>query len=85
MAEMSSEIIADLLVRLEDKNLFILEIQKYGYRFPVKRMDCYCADLIMREYNRLHNKDKKKFTYRQALYIVHSLAVSISYRPLFLK
>jgi len=27
-------------------------------------MDCYCADLIMREYNRLRNLYKKKFTYR---------------------
>lgn len=63
MTEMGSEIIVDLLVRLEDKTLVNLEIQKHGYRFPVKRMDCYCADLIMREYNRLQNKYKKKFTY----------------------
>lgn len=64
MAETGSEIIVDLLVRLADGALVNLEIQKYGYRFPVERMDCYCADLIMREYNRLHNRYKKKFTYR---------------------
>lgn len=63
MAEMGSEIIVDLLVRLQNQSLVNLEIQKYGYRFPVKRMDCYCADLIMREYNRLHNENKDKFTY----------------------
>lgn len=64
MAELGSEIIVDLLVRLEDQSLVNLEIQKYGYYFPAKRMDCYCADLIMREYNRLRNLYKKKFTYR---------------------
>lgn len=64
MAELGSEVIVDLLVRLEDQSLVNLEIQKYGYYFPVKRMDCYCADLIMREYNRLHNLLKKKFSYR---------------------
>ncbi|MCD8217472.1 MAG: Rpn family recombination-promoting nuclease/putative transposase, partial [Clostridiales bacterium] len=65
MAEMGSEVIVDLLVRLEDRSLVNLEIQKYGYNFPAMRMDCYCADLIMREYNRLHNKYGNKFTYRK--------------------
>ncbi|MCC8150342.1 MAG: PD-(D/E)XK nuclease family transposase [Lachnospiraceae bacterium] len=65
MAEMGSEVVVDLLVRLEDRSLVNLEIQKYGYKFPAMRMDCYCADLIMREYNRLHNKYKEKFTYQK--------------------
>lgn len=64
MAEKGSEVVVDLLVRLENQSLVNLEIQKYGYRFPVMRMDCYCADLIMREYNRLHNIYKDKFTYK---------------------
>ncbi|MCD8151337.1 MAG: Rpn family recombination-promoting nuclease/putative transposase [Clostridiales bacterium] len=65
MAEMGSEVIVDLLVRLEDRSLVNLEIQKYGYNFPAMRMDCYCADLIMREYNRLHNKYGNRFTYQK--------------------
>ncbi len=64
MSERGAEVIVDLLVRLQDESLVNLEIQKYGYQFPAMRMDCYCADLIMREYNRLHNLHKKKFSYR---------------------
>jgi hypothetical protein len=56
-------VIMDIVVRLEDGTIINLEIQKVGYRFPAKRLDCYCADLIMREYSRLREEFQKNFRY----------------------
>jgi uncharacterized small protein (DUF1192 family) len=61
-----SYVIMDIVVRLADGTIVNLEIQKIGYRFPAKRFDCYCADLIMREYTRLKELNgDKKFSYAQ--------------------
>jgi uncharacterized coiled-coil protein SlyX len=61
-----SYVIMDIVVRLSDGTIVNLEIQKIGYRFPAKRFDCYCADLIMREYSRLKEQiGSKKFSYSQ--------------------
>ncbi len=64
ISEMGSFVVVDLLVRLEDQSLVDLEIQKAGYHFPASRMDCYCSDLIMREYNRLSSLHKEQFNFR---------------------
>jgi hypothetical protein len=56
----------DIVVRLADGTIVNLEIQKIGYRFPAKRFDCYCADLIMREYSRLKEATcDRRFAYSQ--------------------
>jgi hypothetical protein len=61
-----SYVIMDIVVRLEDGTIVNLEIQKIGYRFPAKRFDCYCADLIMREYGRLREATgDRRFVYSQ--------------------
>lgn len=54
MAEKGSFVIMDVLVLLEDLGYADLEMQKIGYQFPLERSDCYGADVIMRQYNRLH-------------------------------
>lgn len=63
MSDRGSFVLVDMVVRLADNTILNVEIQKSGYRFPGKRFDCYCADLIMREYNRLRERDKEKFSY----------------------
>ncbi|SFQ31751.1 PD-(D/E)XK nuclease family transposase [Lachnospiraceae bacterium XBB1006] len=56
-----SLIIMDLLVRLDDGSRANVEIQKYGAGFPIQRMSCYSADLLMQEYEwaKEHRKDGK--------------------------
>lgn len=63
MSDRSSFVVLDIVVRLADNTILNVEIQKNGYKFPGQRFDCYCADLIMREYNRLRELDGDKFSY----------------------
>jgi hypothetical protein len=63
ISDRGSIVIMDVVVRLADGTIINLEIQKISYRFPAKRLDCYCSDLIMREYSRLREKEGKKFSY----------------------
>lgn len=63
MSDRGSFVIMDIVVRLADRSILNVEIQKNGYKFPGQRFDCYCADLIMREYNRLRSQDKENFSY----------------------
>lgn len=63
ISDRGSFVIMDIVVRLSNGEIVNLEIQKIGYLFPVKRFDCYCADLIMREYSRLREKHCKDFSY----------------------
>ncbi len=63
ISDRGSFVIMDIVVRLSNGEIVNLEIQKVGYLFPVKRFDCYCADLTMREYSRLREKHGKDFSY----------------------
>jgi hypothetical protein len=63
ISDRGSIVIMDVVVRLSDGTIINLEFQKISYRFPAKRLDCYCSDLIMREYSRLREKEGKKFSY----------------------
>lgn len=63
MSDRGSFVMVDIVVRLADNTILNIEIQKSGYHFPGKRFDCYCADLIMREYNRLRQQEGKQFSY----------------------
>lgn len=60
----SSLLIMDIVVELEDGSLANVEIQKNGYKFPGSRGACYSADLILRQYSRVHKKKRKKFSYK---------------------
>lgn len=63
MVESGSFIIMDILVRIQNGNYVNIEMQKIGYRFPLARVDCYGADVIMRQYNRLKQQKKKEFKF----------------------
>lgn len=67
LSEDSSLIIMDILVELADKRLVNLEMQRIGYEFPIERSSCYCADLLVRQYDlvkQLRRTQGKDFSYR---------------------
>ena len=59
----ASLMIMDILVELADGSLINVEMQKVGYDFPIERVFCYGADLLVRQYDRIRDERKKKFTY----------------------
>lgn len=56
--------IMDILIELEDGSLANLEVQKVGYMFPGQRVDCYTADLLLRQYKRVRGEKGKAFSYK---------------------
>lgn len=64
LGEESSLIIMDIVVELEDGSIADVEVQKVGYAFPGERMACYSADMLLRQYKRIRDTKKKKFTYK---------------------
>lgn len=64
IADESSLLIMDILVRLEDGSLCNVEVQKIGYRFPGERSACYSADLLLRQYKRIRGNDRHKNAYK---------------------
>ena len=54
----------DMLVRLDDGALVLVEIQKIPYYFPAERASCYSADLLLRQYSRVKNEKGKAFSYK---------------------
>ena len=73
IANESSLLIMDIVVRLDDGSLANIEIQKIGYAFPGQRCACYSADLLLRQYKRVRGKTKgKKFNYKdlKAVYTI---------------
>ncbi|MBQ7776936.1 MAG: PD-(D/E)XK nuclease family transposase [Lachnospiraceae bacterium] len=63
LSDSSSLVIMDVLVELEDGSLVNVEIQKYGYYFPMQRSFCYGADLLVRQYAKLRDSMGKNFNY----------------------
>ena len=57
-------IMMDIVVELEDGSIADVEVQKIGYAFPGQRMACYSADMLLRQYKRLRDSKKKKFSYK---------------------
>ncbi len=58
----------DIVVELSDGSIANVEIQKIGYRFPGERAACYAADLLLRQYKRVRDKNRsngKKMSYRE--------------------
>ena len=60
----SSLVIMDILVELEDGSYVNVEIQKFGYYFPMQRSFCYGADMLVRQYDKLKEDLGDRFTYR---------------------
>ena len=59
-----STMVMDILVRLADGALVLVEIQKIPYYFPAERASCYSADLLLREYSRVKTEKGKAFSYK---------------------
>ncbi|SFB70165.1 PD-(D/E)XK nuclease family transposase [Butyrivibrio sp. YAB3001] len=59
-----SLVITDIVVELEDGTIANVEVQKLGYAFTGERASCYSADLLLRQYKRIRDEKKKKFTYK---------------------
>lgn len=64
IADESSLLIMDIVVQLEDQTIANIEVQKIGYMFPGERSACYSADLLLRQYKRVRDKQKQKFSYQ---------------------
>lgn len=70
---------------LENGSIANVEIQKIGYMFPGERAACYSADLLLRQYRRLRDKKKKKFTYKdiKPVYVVVLFEKSPEFKSLY--
>ena len=67
IAAEGSLLVTDIVVEFEDGGLADIEIQKIGYAFPGERSACYSADLLLRQYKRVREKQrgqKVKFSYK---------------------
>ena len=67
IAAEGSLLITYIVVEFEDGALADIEIQKIGYAFPGERSACYSADLLLRQYKRVREKQrgqKVKFSYK---------------------
>ena len=64
IADETSLLIMDIVVELEDGSIANVEMQKIGYLFPGQRCACYSADLLLRQYRRVREETKRKFSYR---------------------
>ena len=64
LAERGSLVIMDIIVELCDGSTVDVEMQKVGYHFPGQRSDCYTADMIMRQYNRVRSERNDEFSYK---------------------
>ena len=64
LAEKGSLVIMDIIAELCDGSTVDIEMQKVGYLFPGQRSDCYTADMIMRQYNRIRNEKSEHFSYQ---------------------
>ncbi len=65
IADEGTLLIMDIVVELDDGSLVNVEAQKIGYAFPGQRSACYSADLLLRQYKRLRDERKKKFSYTE--------------------
>lgn len=83
MSDRASFVMVDIVVRLADNTILNIEIQKSGYHFPGKRFDCYCADLIMRKYNRLRQQEGKQFSYSKMPKVLSIAFIETSTKEFF--
>ena len=64
LTDEQSLLIMDIVVEFEGGGIANVEVQKIGYLFLGQRSACYSADLLLRQYKRLRDEKKKKFSYR---------------------
>ena len=87
IADESSLLITDIIVRLADGRLCNIEMQKIGYAFPGERCACYSSDLLLRQYKRVRDEKRDAFTYRdiQQVYTIIFFEKSTSEFHAFMK
>lgn len=68
LADESTLLITDIVVELSDSSIVNLEIQKIGYDFPGQRSACYSADLLLRQYKRVQQKNSPKDSHAKVHY-----------------
>lgn len=56
--------VMDILVKLDDGALVLVEIQKIPYYFPAERASCYAADLLLRQHTRVKTEKGNAFSYK---------------------
>ena len=80
-SESGSLIIMDILVKLANKTLVNVEMQRIGYDFPSERSFCYGADLLVRQYDYIKEKMGENFSYRniRPIYIIVLMEKSPGY------
>ena len=59
-----SQVVMDIIVKLEDGSITAVEMQRIGYKFPGERTNCYLADMTMRQYNATRSERGKDFSYK---------------------
>lgn len=65
IADETSLLVMDIVVKMDDGSIANIEIQKIGYKFPGQRSACYSADLLLRQYKLIRSqKAKETFSYR---------------------
>lgn len=75
LADEGSLLITDIVVEFADGSIANVEVQKIGYLFPGERIACYVSDLMLRQYRRIRNRQKKKFSYKD----IHEVYTIIFY------
>ena len=64
LTDEGSLLVTDVVVEFEDGRIANVEVQKIGYYFPGERTACYISDLMLRQYKRVRNQKKEKFSYK---------------------
>ena len=65
IADETSLLVTDIVVKLGDGSIANVEVQKVGYMFPGQRCACYSADLLLRQYKRVRDQSREhKFSYK---------------------
>ena len=59
-----SQVVMDIIVKLEDGSIANVEMQRIGFKFPGERTNCYLADMTMRQYNKTRSAKGKDFSYK---------------------
>lgn len=59
----NSLLVTDIVAELTDGSIANVEVQKIGYMFTGPRCSCYLSDMMLRQYKRVREREKKAFSY----------------------
>ena len=64
LADEKTLVITDIVVEQQDGSIVNVEVQKIGFAFTGERTACYSADLLLRQYKRVHDERGRAFKYK---------------------